>query len=30
MLIHNGVIIGKWHYNDIPAYAEIEKLVSSS
>jgi uncharacterized membrane protein YphA (DoxX/SURF4 family) len=30
MLIHNGVIIGKWHYNDITAYAEIEKLVSSS
>ena len=30
MLIHNGVIVGKWHYNDIPDYAEIEELISKS
>ena len=30
MLIHNGVIIGKWHYNDIPEFYEITELISSS
>ena len=30
MLIHNGVIIGKWHYNDIPEYVEVAELISNS
>jgi uncharacterized membrane protein YphA (DoxX/SURF4 family) len=27
MLMKNGVVIGKWHYNDVPTVAEIRKLI---
>ncbi|MBL4754380.1 MAG: DoxX family protein [Flavobacteriales bacterium] len=30
MLLHDGVVIGKWHHNDIPEYSEIESLISGS
>ena len=27
MLLHNGVILNKWHYNDFPTKAEIDDLL---
>ena len=30
MLIQNGIIIEKWHYNDIPTYEEVAELISGS
>ncbi|BDD02880.1 BT_3928 family protein [Aureibacter tunicatorum] len=27
ILISNGTILGKWHYNDIPTAEEVEKLI---
>jgi uncharacterized membrane protein YphA (DoxX/SURF4 family) len=28
LLLHNGIIIKKWHHNDFPTLAEVEKLVN--
>ncbi len=25
MLLHNGTVVGKWHYNDLPAYKELKE-----
>jgi uncharacterized membrane protein YphA (DoxX/SURF4 family) len=27
MLVKNGVVLGKWHYNDVPSSAEVNSLV---
>jgi len=28
VLLHQGTVIGKWHFNDFPEYAEIKELMN--
>lgn len=29
MLLHHGVILGKWHYHDFPGVAQVKKVLNS-
>ena len=30
MLLHNGVVLGKWHFNDFPDKKELEEVIASA
>ena len=27
MLVKNGIVLGKWHHNDVPTFKEVNELI---